>query len=130
MSPVHIFAAAEQGDPLALHLLDELADWLGLGLANIVSLVNPEVIILGGGMGSRCETLLPRIHQVIQRWAQPISARSVKGESFHIRRPRWSAGRCLCCYAAPFLNFIIAQTCFSKEVSSKKSIKRVPKSIL
>lgn len=29
-------------------------------------------------MGSRCVTLLPRIHQVIQRWAQPISAGSVK----------------------------------------------------
>lgn len=78
LSAVHIFAAAEEGDSLALHLLDQLADWLGLGLANIVSLVNPEVVILGGGMGSSCETLLPRIHQVILRWAQPVSARSVK----------------------------------------------------
>ena len=78
LSAVHVFNAAEQGDALAVHLLGELADWLGLGLANIVSLVNPEVIILGGGMGSRCEALLPRIHQVVQRWAQPISARSVQ----------------------------------------------------
>jgi glucokinase len=78
LTAIHVFSAAEQGDFLALQLLDQLADWLGLGLANIVSLVNPEVVILGGGMGSQCESLLPRIHQVILRWAQPISARSVK----------------------------------------------------
>lgn len=78
LTAIHVFTAAEQGDSLALQLIDQLAEWLGLGLANIVSLVNPEVVILGGGMGSRCEPLLPRIHQVILRWAQPISAHAVK----------------------------------------------------
>jgi glucokinase len=78
LTTVHIFAAAEQGDLFAIEVLERLAGWLGLGIANIVSLVNPEVVILGGGMGSRCSRLLPSIQEVVQRWAQPISARAVQ----------------------------------------------------
>jgi glucokinase len=78
LSAVDIFAAAERGDRFANQLLERLAGWLGLGIANIVSLVNPEVVVLGGGMGSQCAALLPAIREVVQRWAQPISARSVQ----------------------------------------------------
>lgn len=78
LTAVDIFTAAEQGDRYAVQLLDRLAGWLGLGIANIVSMVNPEVVILGGGMGSRCAPLLPSIQEVMQRWAQPISARAVQ----------------------------------------------------
>ena len=76
LTAVDIFHAAEQDDEFAIQLLDRLAGQLGLGIANIVSLINPEVVILGGGMGSRCERLLPAIREVVQRWAQPISARA------------------------------------------------------
>ena len=69
-----VFAAADAGDALARCVLDETADLLGMGLANIVSLVNPELIVLGGGVGSRCAALLPRMTDVIEHWAQPISA--------------------------------------------------------
>lgn len=58
--------------------MQEWAGWLGLGIANIVSLVNPEIVILGGGIGSQCDFLVPRIRQVVEKWAQPVSARSVK----------------------------------------------------
>jgi glucokinase len=78
LTAVHIFTAAHQGDHFAIQLLDRWAGWLGLGIANIVSLVNPEVVILGGGMGSQCAHLLPTIKEVVQRWAQPISARTVQ----------------------------------------------------
>jgi glucokinase len=78
LTAVDIFAAAEQGDQFAMRLLDRLAGWLGLGIANIVSLINPEVVILGGGMGSQCARLLPSIEEVVRRWAQPVSARTVQ----------------------------------------------------
>ena len=78
LTTVHIFQAARQGDPLAAQMMDQLAGWLGLGIANIVSLINPQIVILGGGLGSQCDFLLPRIHQVVEQWAQPVSARSVK----------------------------------------------------
>jgi glucokinase len=78
LTAIEIFAAAEQGDLFAIQLLDRLASWLGLGIANIVSLVNPEVVILGGGIGSQCARLLPSIQEVVRRWAQPISASAVQ----------------------------------------------------
>lgn len=78
LTSVDIFAAAEQGDGFATQLLERLAGSIGLGIANVVSLVNPEVVILGGGVGSQCASLLPSIGQVVQRWAQPISARTVQ----------------------------------------------------
>ena len=78
LTAVDIFTAAEQGDDFAIQLLDRLAGWLGLGIANIVSLLNPEVVILGGGMGSQCARLLPSIQEVVRRWAQPISAGAVQ----------------------------------------------------
>lgn len=78
LTSVDIFSAAVQGDRFATQLLDRLAGWLGLGIANIVSLVNPEVVILGGGLGSQCTSLLPAIGDVVRRWAQPMSARAVQ----------------------------------------------------
>jgi glucokinase len=73
-----VFDADAQGDPLAVQIIDEMADLIGLGVANIVSVVNPEIVILGGGIGAqRGERLLPRVTEVVRRWAQPISAESV-----------------------------------------------------
>jgi glucokinase len=77
-SAADVFEAARQGDPLAVRITTEEAELLGMGLANIVSLVNPEIIILGGSVGSHSEFLLPQVKQVIDRYAQPISAQSVK----------------------------------------------------
>lgn len=73
-----IFAAGAAGDELAGLILHRFAGWLGLGIANIVSLLNPEVVILCGGVGSRCQELLPRIQEVMLKWAQPVSAQAVK----------------------------------------------------
>jgi glucokinase len=78
LTAVDIFIAAKQDDLFATQLLKQVAGQLGLGIANIVSLVNPEVVILGGGMGSQCAALIPSIYEIIQRWAQPISARAVQ----------------------------------------------------
>jgi glucokinase len=73
-----IFEAARRDDALALQVVEQWAGWLGLGIANITSLVNPEIIILGGGLGSNCEFLLPRIRQTVERFAQPISAHGIE----------------------------------------------------
>ncbi len=45
-----VFAAAEQDDPLAHAVVDEAGYALGVGLANIVNIFNPELIVLGGGL--------------------------------------------------------------------------------
>ena len=46
----HVSAAAAEGDPTAVLVLREFAWWVALGLANLVELVDPERIVLGGGL--------------------------------------------------------------------------------
>jgi glucokinase len=45
--------AYEQGDKLAVKLIDRAIEALGTGVASAVNLLDPEVVIVGGGMGIR-----------------------------------------------------------------------------
>ncbi len=47
-----VSAAAEEGDAAAAGILDDVAKWFGRGLANLVASLDPEVIVVGGGLGS------------------------------------------------------------------------------
>lgn len=78
ISAEDVFEAAKQGDALALKITSEEAELLGCGVANIVSLVNPEIIVLGGSVGTNSAILLPQIKSVVERYSQPISSQSVK----------------------------------------------------
>jgi len=62
-----ITEAAEQGDPLALEVYDELADWLGRGLADLASLFDPGVFVLGGGVADSGALLLDPVAKAFER---------------------------------------------------------------
>lgn len=53
VNPGHLDMAAERGDDYALDLFAEVAPYLGVALANAITLTNPSHVILGGGMLSR-----------------------------------------------------------------------------
>ena len=53
-----VFAAAEEGDSVAEHIIDEYTGYLAGGLANLVNGLQPEVISIGGGIGKQGERLL------------------------------------------------------------------------
>ncbi|MGW4891129.1 ROK family glucokinase [Kitasatospora sp. NPDC004240] len=55
---IHITQAAEEGDQLALDCYDELADWLGRGMADLAALFDPGVFVLGGGVSDSGSLLL------------------------------------------------------------------------
>jgi glucokinase len=50
--------AAEQGDPEARRLIERAGYYLGIGLAAYVNILNPEVIVIGGGLAKVGELLL------------------------------------------------------------------------
>ena len=64
--------AAIVGDRLAKQVLTEAADYLAIWLSNIVDLLAPQVIILGGGLGPVISTLRSRIqHKLFARSMHP-----------------------------------------------------------
>ncbi len=53
-----VSAAARQGDVLARRVIDNAANYLGIGLANIINVFNPEVVVIGGGLAKMGNLLL------------------------------------------------------------------------
>ncbi len=53
-----VFAAAKAGDPAAIELFDQLGGWLGIGLGSLVTLLDPEIVVIGGGLIATGELLL------------------------------------------------------------------------
>lgn len=70
-----VVQAARDGDPRALAVLDRAARYTAMGIANLVSVLDPEAVVLGGGVGrGAADLLLDRIRAGVRRWAQPIAA--------------------------------------------------------
>jgi glucokinase len=75
---VAIFDAAESGDLAAKETVGRLARRLGIGIANLVSVLNPARIILTGGIGTRDTELIPGIASAVREYAQPVSGADVE----------------------------------------------------
>jgi glucokinase len=61
----HVAEAASEGDELSAKILQEAGQALGAGLVSIIHVMNPEVLIVGGGAASIGAPLLDPMHQVI-----------------------------------------------------------------
>jgi predicted NBD/HSP70 family sugar kinase len=51
-----------------------------MGVANIVSILNPETVVLGGGLFQAADLFLEPVRREFRRWAQPLAARAVRIE--------------------------------------------------
>ncbi len=60
----HVQAAAREGDPEALAVIDDFSRWVALGLANLTNVLDPELFVLGGGLASGSDLYL----DPIRRW--------------------------------------------------------------
>lgn len=66
-----IHREAVKGDPLALSVFRETAEFLGIGIANLISIFNPEAVFLGGGLSNAHKLLIPAIKSVVKERVQP-----------------------------------------------------------
>lgn len=48
--PKHVYAAAEEGDALAIQMFQNIARYVGMGVANIINIFNPQLVLIGGGI--------------------------------------------------------------------------------
>ena len=69
-----VAAAARGGDPAARRAVDETVEWLAMGTANLISVLDPQVVVLGGGLMQAADLFLEPLRRSVRRWAQPIAA--------------------------------------------------------
>lgn len=72
-----LFKAYKEEDELATEVFDTCIQFWGMTVANLVSLFNPEKIILGGGIFGPAVQFLGAIREEAKKWAQPISIKQV-----------------------------------------------------
>jgi len=68
-----IFDAAREGDAFSLDLVDYEAEYLALGIANILNIINPEVVVLGGGVALAGDILLNPMREKMVKYALPVT---------------------------------------------------------
>lgn len=67
----YIFDLAKNGDKTAIEQIDNLIDKICLGVANICYVVNPDIVVLGGGIMEQKEYVLEKIQQKISKYLIP-----------------------------------------------------------
>jgi glucokinase len=72
-----VFKAFNNGDLLANKVIKLCVELWGMAIANLVSLFNPEKIIIGGGLFGPAIPLIPAIGKEAARWAQPVGINQV-----------------------------------------------------
>lgn len=62
-----VSAAAEEGDLVARAAFASVGDWLGVGTANLVAALDPEVVVIGGGVSAAGDRLLDPARSALRR---------------------------------------------------------------
>ena len=78
ISAKEVFAAYEQGDQIAVKVIENAIEMWGMAAANFVSLFNPEMVIFGGGVFGPAVKFIERIYDQALKWAQPIAIRECR----------------------------------------------------
>lgn len=64
-----VVQAAKEGDALAKEVLGDMIERLSIWLGNVMDLLEPEVIVIGGGLAELAIWFLADIRQHLERWA-------------------------------------------------------------
>jgi len=70
--------AARHGDRLGIEVYLRAGRLLGYGVANLVSLFDPEIVVIGGGLAGASDLFLDTLRRAMKERAQPIAAKKVK----------------------------------------------------
>lgn len=66
-----VVAAARQGDALAVEAIQTVGGWLGYGLASSVNVLNPSVIVVGGGVARVGDLFLDSVRGALRKQVYP-----------------------------------------------------------
>ncbi|MDE0425371.1 MAG: ROK family protein [Candidatus Poribacteria bacterium] len=74
----HVLAAARRDDALALQLVEETGYYMGWGIANLVNILNPDIVLLGTIAIAAGDLLLDPIRKTVSEFAMTRPAEAVK----------------------------------------------------
>ena len=69
ISLVQIFKMARKGNELVKDIVDEAIEYLGIGIATVINILNPEMIVLVGGLANEGDKLLNPLKKIIYKRA-------------------------------------------------------------
>lgn len=69
--------AAREGDALAREVLDRAFYYLAVGIVNLIHLLNPEAVVIGGGVAKMGEELFAPVRAMVKERAYPVMARDL-----------------------------------------------------
>ena len=72
ITPYIVAVAAKEGDPVARQIFRIMGEYIGMGLVSVVNLLNPEKIIIGGGVAESGDILFDPIKETIAKRAMTI----------------------------------------------------------
>lgn len=78
ISTTELIVAAEDGDKLALAILNEMGEMLGDNLVALIRILDIKTILIGGGLSAGFEFLLPSIQKQLDYWLTPAYLKSLQ----------------------------------------------------
>ena len=78
ITPYYVCEAAKQGDVVAKKIFEIIGNYIGIGLASVVNLLNPEKIVIGGGVADAGEFLFGPIKETLKKRSMPIQGEAVQ----------------------------------------------------
>jgi glucokinase len=72
-----VFAAAAEGDKAALALFDRVGHWLGVGIASLVTIFDPDLVVVGGGVAATGDLLLAPARSSFERYVHARAHRDL-----------------------------------------------------
>lgn len=78
ITPEVISCAAKRNDKLAVDFWQEIGKRIGITLSGVINLLNPERVIIGGGLANAGQILFKSIRDTVDKRALPINKRAVK----------------------------------------------------
>ena len=73
-----IFDAAKEGDKFSLDLVDYEAEYLAMGIGNILNIINPEKVVLGGGVAMAGDILMNPMKEKLKKYALAVTLKGIE----------------------------------------------------
>lgn len=78
ITPYMVAKAAEEGDPVAKRIFEIVGEYIGIGLTSVINLLNPERVIIGGGVAEAGDLLFDPIRRTIKERAMVVAGSAVE----------------------------------------------------